>query len=218
MKQIIFATILALVFSISAFAQSEKSPCPTIDISGGAPVDVGEQVTFAVVSNSGTENLTVQYEWSVSSGIIISGQGTPTITIDTTDIPSGTSFTVKVKVTGLPENCKNIAEDTGAVIPRIPLELFDEYGKLTDNEVKYRVLNLYVQLGNLPNYQGYIINYGTNKELANRERQIQRTIKFYKLDSNRLTLVRGGSNLNDGVWTKVWVLPPGAELPTPDME
>jgi len=216
MKQLIFLIILALFFSFSAFAQTEKLPCPTIDISGGAPVDVGEPVSFTVALTNGAENLNVKYEWSVSSGIIASGQGTSTITIDTANILSGTSFTVKVKVTGLPENCKNIAEDTGAVIPKIHLELFDEYGKIPAGEFKARLGNLYTELGNNPNFQGYLINYGTDKEIAAREKQIRKAIDFLKYDSSRVTIVNGGANPNGaGVWTKVWIVPPGADNPQP---
>jgi len=216
MKQIIFLTILALFFSFSAFAQTEKSPCPEIDVSGGAPVNVGDLVTFTVISDGRIENLNVQYEWKVSSGLIASGQGTPTITIDTANIPSGTSFTVNLRVTGLPENCKNIAEDNGSVMPRILIRDPDEFGKLSANEIKARIEALFVALENEPNLQGYIVNYGTDKEIATREGQIRKAISFRKFETSRITIARGGSNpVGNGIWTKVWIVPPGADNPQP---
>ena len=101
---------------------------------------------------------------------------------------------------------------------RIGPRLFDTFGPLPDDEVKARIQNLYVELGNNPQAQGYIINYGTDKEIANRERQIRKAITFLKLDPSRVTLVRGGANPSGetGVFTRVWIVPPGADNPTPD--
>ncbi len=99
------------------------------------------------------------------------------------------------------------------------LSLFDEYGKLPDDHIFARIHNLFVELDNNPNAQGYIINYGTDKEIINRERQIKKAISSLKLDANRLTTVRGGENpLGAGAWTKVWIVPPGAEFPSPDYD
>ena len=69
-------------------------------------------------------------------------------------------------------------------------------------------------LGSEPNSQGYIINYGTDKEIAAREKQITKAINFRKYDSSRVTVVNGGANPNGaGVNTKVFVVPPGAANP-----
>src|SRR5690349_12448998 len=108
MKQIIFSTILALFFSCSAFAQSEKSPCPEIDVSSGGVIGKpGELITFAANVTGETVNLDLKYEWTISQGTIVEGQGTSTIRVDAPDFPNiGLTATVKVK--GLPENCANI--------------------------------------------------------------------------------------------------------------
>lgn len=94
--------------------------------------------------------------------------------------------------------------------------MIDEFGKLPADEVKARVDALYITLGNNPNAQGYIINYGTDKEVAAREKQIRDAISFRKYDPSRVTMVRGGANPNGaGVWTKFWIVPPGADNPNP---
>lgn len=214
MKRIIFATILALVFNFSAFAQNALSNCAKIEVSGGGVVQPNEPMTFTANVTGLTKNSTLEYEWTVSNGTISSGQGTPSITIDTTGL-SGTNITAEVKIKGLYDNCPNTASETGSVAPKLIGCAFDEYGKIPDNEVKSRIQNLSVSLEDNPNSQGYIINYGTDKEMANRERQIQRAIRFLELDANRVTIVRGGENPNGGVWTRVYIAPPGAEFPQP---
>jgi hypothetical protein len=130
----------------------------------------------------------------------------------------GTNITAEVKIKGLYDNCLNTASETGSVDQGIACSgrPLDEFGKLPTNEVKARIQNLYVELGNNPSAQGYIINYGTDEEMANREKQIQKAIRFLELDANRVTVVRGGENpMGTGVWTKAWIVPPGAEFPQP---
>ena len=60
----------------------------------------------------------------------------------------------------------------------------------------------------------YIINYGSNKEIAFREKVITDSIAFRNFDRPRITLVRGG--LDDGApRTVVWRVPEGADEPKP---
>ncbi|HVE58085.1 MAG TPA: hypothetical protein VNB22_14735, partial [Pyrinomonadaceae bacterium] len=112
--------------------------------------------------------------------------------------------------------CASTASETGSVAPKLIGCAFDQYGKLTTNEVKARIQNLYVELGNNPSSQGYIINYGTDEEMTNREKQIQKAINFLKFDANRVTIARGSAEPNEtGLRTIVWIVPPGAEFPKP---
>lgn len=215
MKRIIFVTILGLVFSVSAFAQNALSNCAKIEVSGGGVIQPGEPMIFTANVTGLTKNSTLEYEWKVSSGTISSGQGTPSIAVDTIGL-SDINITAEVKIKGLHFYCTNTVSSSGVVRKKIPIIDPDEFGRLPDNEIKARIQNLYVELDNNLTAQGCIINYGTDKEIANRERQIQKAIKSLKLDVNRLTMVRGGANPNGaGVWTKVWIVPPGADNPQP---
>lgn len=190
--------------------------CATLDVSGGGVVNPGDPMSFTANVSGGTAT-GITYNWSVSAGTISSGQGTPSITVDTTGL-SDTNITATVNIdgSGFCADCPRTANETGSVTKKPEARLFDEFGKLPDDEVKARIQNLYVELGNNPNSQGYIINYGTDKEITNRERQIRKAIDFLKLDASRVTLVRGGANPNGtGVYTKVWIVPPGADNPQP---
>jgi|SRR5215204_5350902 len=216
MKQAIFATILSLFFGLSCFAQAQNQLCAKTEGTGGV-VEAGTPMKFVATLSGKTDNLTLEYEWKVSAGTIISGQGTCSIMVDTTGLANGTNITAEVRVKGLPECCPNTASETGSVVvTEIIRERLDEFGKLPNDEVRARIDAMFVALGNEPNGQGYIINYGTDKDIAAREKLIRNHIGFRKYDATRITMVRGGANpYGTGVWTKVWILPPGAAIPQP---
>lgn len=215
MKQIFFTIILALSFYIPAYPQNENSLCPKIEVVGGGVVQAGEAMNFSVKINDETKTTNLEYEWKVSLGTIANGQGTDSIVVDTTGL-SGQNIKAEVKVKGLSANCANFASEIGSVLQKLPLEILDEFGKLTNNEVIARVDALFVRLGNDPNLQGYIINYGTDKEVSARERQIQKAIAFRKYDLSRVTIVRGGANPSGRrVLTKVLNIFKNGELPLP---
>jgi hypothetical protein len=190
--------------------------CPTVDVSGGGVVQPGETMSFTANVSGGTAT-DITYNWTVSAGTITSGQGTPSISVDTTGLGGqNVTATVDIGGTGLCENCPRNASETGSVARPPEARLIDEFGKLTDDDVKARIDALYRELANDPSARGYIINYGTDKEISNRERQIQKAINFLKYDPSRVTIVRGGANPNGaGVYTKVWVVPSGAANPQP---
>jgi hypothetical protein len=215
MKQIIFAAMLILGFVISVFAQAENAACVKTPGTAGV-VEAGTPMKFVVTFSGKTDNLTLGYEWKVSAGTITSGQGTCSIIVDTTGLANGTNITAEVTVKGLPENCPNTASETRSIMSKPIGETLDRFGKLPDDEVKARMDALFRELANNPTAQGYIINYGTEKEIATREKQIQKAIVFLKYDANRITITRGDKNPNgEGVWTIIWIVPPGAAFPEP---
>lgn len=208
---------MALLFSLSAFAQTENNSLCTKTPGTAGVVEAGTPMKFVATISGLKENVKLEYEWKISNGTIISGQGTCSILVDTTGLAGGTNITAEVTVKGLSECCPNTASETGSIASKIIQERFDEFGKLTNDDVKARIQNLYVEIGNNPNSQGYIITYGTDKEIAARERQIQEAIRFLKLDPNRVTMIRGGANaFGAGARSVVWIIPPGGEIPVPD--
>ena len=216
MKNFPLLFCLVLMFVASVFAQTNQpSNCPTLDVSGGGLVEKGQPQSFtANVIDS--ENRQLEYIWTVSSGKIIAGQGTPSITVEPGEEEA---ITATVEVKGFPEGCRNTESERASCGLRRPQpSLFDEFGPLNSGDFKARLQNLYVELGNNSQAQGYIINYGTDREIARREKQIRDAVTFLNLDAPRITLVNGGANpRGKGIFTKVWIVPAGADDPTPDM-
>jgi hypothetical protein len=71
--------------------------CPTLEIS--TPSDsfkAGETITFTANVSGKSDNLT--YNWTVSAGTIIEGQGTPKIKVETTREMADGSLTARVEI------------------------------------------------------------------------------------------------------------------------
>ena len=207
--------LFCLVVFLAGFASAQNQTCPKINVSGGGVVAPGDPMSFTVYVE-GDESGKLSFDWQITTGKIIEGQGTSTITVLKNDVTENLTATVKIK--GLPEGCPNTDSETYLVEPpRRVAVLNDEFGSVPNGEIRYRMDTLFIAMGNQPNAQGYIINYGTNKEISNREKLLRYHIAFKKYDASRVTFVRGGANPRGekGAWTKLWIVPPGAEPPTP---
>lgn len=91
--------------------------------------------------------------------------------------------------------------------------IFAELEKANNAEVKKQYEEFYGKLKKDFDSQGYIINYGTDKEIAKREKQLRNSMTFRDYDAPRITFVRGGNK--DNLKTVFWIVPAGAEPPTP---
>jgi PKD-like domain len=191
----------------------ECPSCPPLDVSGpSGTTKPGDTMTFT--ANVGGSNTT--YNWEVSSGEIISGQGTSTITVQTTPQMQNSNVTATVSVTTETRSdcpaCNLSGSATGGVGQGTPEPVI--VGPATDDEIKAYIDGLYTSLNADPNSRGYIINYGTAAQIKNRERQIRKAIAFRKYDASRITMVEGGDT-GQGVLTKIYVIPAGFDNPTP---
>jgi hypothetical protein len=188
--------------------------CATLSVSGPAGItEPGSPMTFTANVSGGSQS-NVTYNWTVSSGTIESGQGTPSIVVATTREMADTSVTATVTLGGLCETCLKTASETGGIAPRPEPVKVDEFGKFSNDVIRGRLDDFFNVLASNPNDQGYIINYGTDKEIAAREKLITNHINFRKIDRSRITLVRGGDT-GSGINTKLYRIPPGADNPAP---
>lgn len=190
--------------------------CPSISVSGpSSAVKTGERMTFTANVSGGTQT-GATYNWTVSSGSIVEGQGTPSISVDTTGL-SGQQVTATVNVGGLCADCPREYQASGTVEePVNPLpNKIDEFGALQNDDIKARADNLAVALQNDPSATGTIINYGTPAQVRRRE-ALMRTYLTVKrgIDASRLTFINGGTG---DIKTELWVVPAGAPQPTPGM-
>ncbi len=71
---------------------------------------------------------------------------------------------------------------------------FDEVYKLNKNNLKNVTEKFQKELDKEEKLQGYIINYGTAKEIAKHEKIIRDSIAFRRFDASRITIVSGGYN------------------------
>ena len=190
--------------------------CPTLSVTGPSSITTGgDTMTFTANVNGGSQT-EATYNWTVSQGEIISGQGTPVITVQTTPQMAGGNVTATVTIGGLCETCtENTASEVAGIAEERTPTLVDTFGALQRDDIKARVDNFYIQLGNDPSAQGYIINYGSARDIAKREKDIRDAIRFLKRDPSRVTFVRGGDRGN-GIETQFYLVPQGVQPPTPE--
>lgn len=102
----------------------------------------------------------------------------------------------------------------GASGPKIEPEAYVvmEFGKSTKAMATKLITEFLTKLRNVDGGQGYMINYGTPRQVATREKWIRDSISFRRFDGPRITLVNGGPG---PVRTVLWIVPPGAENPAP---
>ena len=106
-----FLFILALLVVSALHAQTK---CPDIKLTSPDLVKEGEPAIFTAMVTGGDANVTYFYNWSVSSGTISSGQGTPSITVDTKGL-GGQSCTATVELGGVDRTCSSTASSTVSI-------------------------------------------------------------------------------------------------------
>lgn len=191
--------------------------CASISVSGpGGVTQPGEQMTFtANVSGGQASNLT--YNWTVSAGEIVSGQGTSSITVATTRAMANSNVTATVTIGGQDPacDCPATANDSGAIAGFPEAVLIDEYGNIPNDQIRGRLDTFFADLANNPDSQGYVITYGTDRQARVREALIRNHMRLRSVDESRVTFVRGGVHESGTVYTKLYRVPAGAENPTP---
>ncbi|MGI8669275.1 MAG: hypothetical protein ACR2J3_05410, partial [Aridibacter sp.] len=173
-----------------------------------AAVRPGENMVFT--ANVVGDSTGLRYNWDVDNGDIISGQGTTRITVNT-EGRTDTTVTATLNIEGFPNDCGCIGSitETGIIAGEIGPELIDEFEGIPNNDVRTRLDSFFIRLQGDPTATGYIINYGSARQVAARERLIRNHIQFRGFDASRIVLVNGG--VESGIRTKLWLVPQGVD-------
>lgn len=189
--------------------------CGDLEVTGPpAAVGSGETMTFTASINGG-EQQNVTYDWSVDKGEIVSGQGTSSITVSTDGLSDETvTATVETKGDGDCATCELTGTENGIVTGTPDPVLIDEFGNIKDNDVRARIDAFISELQNNPNDQGYVINYGSSRQIAARERLIRNHFNMRRFPLDRIVFVNGG--VESQIRTRLWRVPAGADASTID--
>jgi hypothetical protein len=190
------------------------TPCPTVVVSCPDDLGQGSRVTFTAKVTGGDPNVTPTFDWKVSAGAITAGQGTSSITIDTTGV-SGT-VTATVDVGGYDRSC--LTSNSCTLSPGLaPMSRkVDEYGSITVGDEKARLDNFVIELQNDPTAQGYLLCYGgRGGQRGEGPRRCRRAREYMVttrgIDAERLVAVDGG--FREVLTVELWVVPSGATPP-----
>jgi hypothetical protein len=86
--------------------------CPTLEITGSKSVRASESVAFTAKLSGGT-TLDISYNWTISQGEIVSGQGTPQIKVKTTPEMTGNlQVTLEIQWLELCSGCSPMTTKT----------------------------------------------------------------------------------------------------------
>ena len=185
-------------------------PCPTVSVSCPGDIEQGSPLTF---SSSLSSSANVTYIWSVSAGTISSGQGSPSITVDTQNL-GGQTVTATLELGGLDPTCSGTASCSTAIrTPIVPASKFDRFGDIRFDDEKARLDNYVIQLQNAPGAQGYIVAYGTcaGEAQARADRAKEYMIYSRGIDGGRLVTIDGGCRPD--LEKELWVVTTGATPP-----
>jgi hypothetical protein len=202
-----------------------KSPCPyPVNVSAPMSVNDGDLITFTSdVAYSGTASL--NYTWTVSpaDARIVSGAGTPTITVDSTGLGSQRVTATLVVDDGSGDPlCRQTAQAATNVVrkemPPPECKVFDQFPSVAFDDDKARFDNLAIALQGDPDAQAYIIIYAGRTSRAGQADALGRRSMDYLVnqrgvDSRRITFINGGYRDTDFI--EIWVCPPGAKAPQP---
>ncbi|HEX7334563.1 MAG TPA: Ig-like domain-containing protein [Pyrinomonadaceae bacterium] len=191
-------------------------PCPNVSVSCPSEVDAGQPITFTASVTGDTGGATVTYNWSVSAGTISSGQGTSTITVDTSSL-GGQSVTATVNIGGLDPSCTATNScTTGVKPPPVPAQRFDEYGNIRFNDEKARLDNYAITLQNQPGSTAVIIVYGSCEGEAQQrgDRARDYLVNTRGIEAGRITVIDGGCRTD--LLVQLWIVPPGSTPPSAD--
>jgi hypothetical protein len=189
--------------------------CPNVAIYCPDVVGAGQPVTFTASLSGGTAGVTPVYNWRVSAGTITSGQGTPSITVDTAGL-AGQPITATVEVEGYNLECRATCQ---SAVPAPPEpRRADEFGEIARDDEKARLDNYAIELQNNPAAQGYIIGYGGRRPRAGdgrarAERARDYLVRTRGIDATRIVILDGGQRETGS--TALWIVPPGATPPRP---
>ena len=202
-----------------------KSPCPyPVLVSAPPSVSDGDLITFTSdISYSGTSPL--NYAWTVTpaDARIVSGAGTPTITVDSTGLGSRQVTATLVVDDGSGEPaCRQRAQASTSIVLKIPPPVeckpFDQFQSIAFDDDKARFDNLAIELQNAPDSQAYIFIYaGRSSRRGQADLLGTRTSDYLVnqrgVDAGRFTIINGGYRETD--YFDIWVCPPGTRPPQP---
>ncbi|MDX6530568.1 MAG: hypothetical protein QOH41_2858 [Blastocatellia bacterium] len=190
--------------------------CPQVTVSCPEAANENAPVTFTATISGGSPNIKPGYNWTISAGRITSGQGTKSITVDTTGL-AGQTVRASLDVTGFNTPCPASCSVSIPIMNK-PRK-FDEYYDISRNDEKARLDNYAIQLQSEPGSQGYVIVYPSRRAKPNDAQARAQRITDYLvnsrgIDSHRVTITMGPQR-EDWLF-ELWVVPEGAPPPTPN--
>lgn len=217
--------VKCIVVNYRPLAAPLTSSCPfPVNLSAPGQVNEGELITYTSdVAYSGAAGLTYVWSISPSNARIVSGAGTPTISVDSTGL-AGKRITATLVVTdgSSDPTCRQSAQAFTNIPPHEKRTIvgreFDTCCSCSHDDQKARLDNLAVELQSDPTTTTYLFAYGGRTSPVGEAHRLLKRAQDYLvmqrgIDASRIILVNGGFREENCV--EVWIVPQGAALPRP---
>jgi hypothetical protein len=190
--------------------------CPTAVIACPENIVADAPLTFSTTVTGGSANVAPLYNWTVSAGRIIQGQGTNSITVDTKGL-TGQTVKATVSIAGYNLDCSASCSVSIPVAIR-PARKFDEFPDITSNDEKARLDNFVIELKADPTSTAYIMVYPSRRDRTgdaqrHTKRIVDYLVNYREFDARRIVTLVGPPR--DNLLFELWNLPQGAQPPTP---
>jgi len=189
--------------------------CPNVHITCPDRVELDQPVTFTSSLTGGSGNVTPMFNWTVSAGRIIEGQGTGSIKVDTSGL-AGQTLSATLSMGGYPLDC---SASCSISFP-VPLKCkkFDEFGEIARNDEKARLDNYAIELQNDPSRTAYVIVYPgqgnrSGQVQTQRTRIVDYLVNSRGFNAGRIITIVGPPR--DEMMVELWTCPQGATPPKP---
>jgi len=200
--------LLSFLFAAITVPAQVNPQCPVISVNGTGGMPAPGQPLIFTVSVKPTESR-LTYKWTISSGTIISGQGTETIRVksNSSDAPIPTAT---VEVGGVPQECPNSATETAVIDPPPQAENLAQFTWPLDEKSRSLLKTVAKAAVNDPYSQLYIFvppNAEIRRVVAD---EIFNAKSEGNVERDRMTFVEtsGKSSL-----IQIWLVPVGATPP-----
>lgn len=213
MKKHLFIVLVLLLFASFGHGQSSDVTCPKIAVVGPPAVILrGDTLIFrAEIENFDRAN-SLSFSWAVDKGRIIKVEGTAEILVGETEDLGGQSISATLMIAGLPEGCEKRYFDNAIINQPPKCSCWDEFGRLSNDDLRAGLDNLYINLQSDPTATGYIVSYGSRKEVARRHALVRQHVAFRDLDIKKIVLLNWGEE--EGIRSIVSIVPAGGDLST----
>ena len=200
--------LLSFLFATITISAQVNPQCPNISVTGPAGIiQPGEIIPFTVTVKPTESKLS--YKWAVSTGVIVDGQGTPTIKVRR---GADELFpTATVDVVGLPEDCPKIESETSSddsgITPRA--EKLDTFSLPLSSVSDKRFQNIADTVDHDPTSQLFVFIPADHIVPDALTKRLYKAI--HDFDPSRITYVETATADKT---IEVWLVPPGANRPT----
>jgi hypothetical protein len=202
-----------------------RLPCPyPVRVAAPSQVSEGSVITYTGNLSYGGPAALI-YTWTISpaNAQIISGSGTPSITVDSTGLAGQRIRATLVVDDGSGEAlCRQTAQ-ASTFIPSPPKRdivsrEFDICRNCSYDDQKARLDNLAVELQNDPSTTTYVIAYGGRASAVGQADRLLARARDYLvtqrgINASRIVIINGGFREEDNV--ELWLVPQGATPPQP---